>query len=177
MASTIWLCAACQPTDPGLGKLALDPAARWIDERLVIESGIEFQPSPAIREALDHGVDLQLVVELRVARRHGPIARELRLIARPFRIRYLPLLEHWQLEDAEGVQTFPRFWMLREALAEPRVFETGLDRSAAEERPLQVQVRARIDRDALPAPMHLPTLFSVQWHLGDRWHAWHFGPS
>lgn len=177
MASTILLCAACRPAEPEIGRLALEPAARWADDRLLIDSGVDFLPSPAVREALEHGVDLQLDIEVRVARRHGPIALEVDRRAHSLRIRYLPLTEQWQLEEANGTRLFPRFWLLREALAEPRSFDSGLTRSAANERPLQVQVRARINRDALPAPMHLPTLFSTQWRLGDQWHAWQFGPS
>lgn len=177
MVSTILFCVGCRPAEPDAGRLALDPAARWSGDRLLIDTGIDFLPSPAVREALEHGVDLQLDVEIRLARRHGPIAREIDRRATPLRIRYLPLTEQWQLEEKGGTRIFPRFWLLREALAETRSFDTGITRPQADERPLQLQVRARINRDVLPAPMHLPTLFSSQWHLGEQWHAWHFGPS
>ena len=177
MASTILFCAGCRPADPDVGRLVLDPAARWSEDRLLIDTGIDFLPSPAVREALEHGVDLQLDVEIRLARRHGPIAREIGRRSTPLRIRYLPLTEQWQLEENDETQIFPRFWLLREALAEPRSFDSGITRSQADEQPLQLQVRARINRDELPAPRHLPTLFSSEWHLGEPWHAWHFGPS
>ena len=175
-ASIILLCAGCRPAERD-GELALDPVVRWVDEQLVVETGVLFRPSPAIREALEHGVDLQIDLELRLARRYGPVAHELDTQTFGLRIRYLPLLEQWQIQDDTSTRTFPRFWLLREALAEPRVLPTGLTRAASTERPLQLQVRARINRDALPPPMHLPTLFSAQWHPGGSWHTWHFGPS
>lgn len=157
--------------------MSLDPDAEWFDERLVIESGIDFEPSPAMREALDHGVDLQIDVVVRVSRRHGPIARELERHVQSFTIHYLPLTEQWQLVEAERSQTFPRLWLLQRALSEPRRFETGLSRNAIDRHSLQVQVRAEINREALPPPMHLPTLFSNQWRFSAQWHSWHFDPS
>ncbi|NKI35856.1 DUF4390 domain-containing protein [Wenzhouxiangella sp. XN79A] len=177
MASITLFCAGCRPTGPDGGTLQLDPVVRWVGEQLVVETGVNFQPSPAIREALEHGVELQIDLEVRLGRRYGPIARELETRTVALQIRYLPLLEQWQLQEGATTRTFPRFWLLREALAEPRVLPTGLTAAAAPERPLQLQIRARINRDALPPPMHLPTLFSAQWHPGGSWHTWHFGPS
>lgn len=175
-AFTILCCAGCRTT-PADGELALDPTVRWSGDELLIETGIRFEPTPAIREALEHGVDLQIDLDVRLARRFGPVGHEIETRTRAIRIRYLPLLEQWQIEEQATTQTFPRFWLLREALAEPRILQTGLTRSAIEDRPLQIQVRARVNRDALPPPMHLPTLFSAQWHPGGQWHAWHFDPS
>ena len=176
MVSTILFCAGCRPTAPE-SELALDPAVRWVGDRLVVDTGITFRPGPAVREALEHGVELQIDVELRLGRRYGPVAHELETRIHSLRIRYLPLLEQWQVEEGAATRTFPRLWLLRDALAEPRQLPTGLTRSATEQRPLQLQVRARINRDALPPPMHLPTLFSAEWHPGGTWHTWHFGPS
>lgn len=176
MASTILCCAGCR-TAPATGELTLDPTVRWAGNDLLIETGIRFDPTPAIREALEHGVDLQIDLDVRLARRFGPVGHEITTRTEAIRIRYLPLLEQWQIEERSGTRTFPRFWLMREALAEPRVLATGLTRDAVEQRPLQLQVRARINRDALPPPMHLPTLFSAQWHPGGQWHAWHFDPS
>lgn len=143
----------------------------------MIETGIDFEPSPEVRDALEHGVDLQIDLDIRLGRRYGPIARVLETRTESLRLRYLPLLEQWQLEDGDETRTFPRFWLLREALAEPRTLASGVTRERTQEHPLQLQIRARINRDALPPPMHLPTLFSPQWHLGGDWHAWHFEPS
>lgn len=169
--------SGCVDSADSPGRLALDPNAEWIDNRLIIESGVDFEPSPAMREALDHGVDLQIDVVVRVSRRYGPIARELERRAQPFRIHYLPLTEQWQLVESDRSRTFPRLWLLLRALSEPRRFETGLARSAIGEHSLQVQIRAELNREALPPPMHLPTLFSNQWRFSAQWHSWHFDPS
>lgn len=177
MAFTILLSSGCADSDDRSGRLALDPEAEWIDDRLIIASSIDFEPSPAMREALEHGVDVQLDVVVRISRRYGPIARELERRAQAFRIHYLPLTEQWQLVEADGAQTYPRLWLLLRELARRRQFETGLERSAIGEHPLQVQVRAEINREALPPPMHLPTLFSNQWRFSAQWHSWHFDPS
>lgn len=179
----IMLCfAGCRPADPEAGALALNPEAIWQQNELVIESDILFEPTPAMSEALEHGVDLELDVITRISRRYGPIAHQHESHTTRFLIRYLPLIEYWQLDriaqDGEQTsQTFPRFWLLTDALTERLEFTTGLERSMLENGAWQVQVRVQFDRGALPAPMHLPTLFSPEWQLSGPWHTWHFGSS
>jgi len=95
----------------------------------------------------------------------------------PMRIRFLPLTEQWQLETGDGEQTFPRRWLLLDALAQERAFETGLTRERAASRRWQIQVRAEFNRTELPPPMHLPSLFSRQWRMASRWQTWRIDPS
>ncbi|MEM7053079.1 MAG: DUF4390 domain-containing protein [Pseudomonadota bacterium] len=145
----------------------------------MIESGIRFEPTPAMSEALEHGVDLELDIITRISKRYGPIAHLHENRTTQFRIRYLPLIEFWQLDhttaDGELIsQSFPRFWLLTEALTERQIYATGLDRSMLNDGRWQVQIRAEFDRSALPAPMHLPTLFSTEWQLTEQWHTWQF---
>ncbi|MDX1625195.1 MAG: DUF4390 domain-containing protein [Wenzhouxiangellaceae bacterium] len=177
MASTIYACAACSPAEPESGHLRLDPVATWEDGRVEIRTGIDFEPTPAMREALAHGVDLVIDVTTRVSRRMGPVARETDRRTERWRIRYLPLIEQWQLVhdgDAETAQNHPRLWLLLRDLAEPRTYLTGLQADALDDGAWQVQIRVRFNREALPSPMHLPTLMSPDWRLGGPWHSWQF---
>ena len=148
----------------------------------MIESDIRFEPTAAMREALEHGVDLELLVTTRVSKRYGPIAHQHVSRSTRFRIRYLPLIEYWQLDHIaynglQNSQSFPRFWLLTEALTENIGFATGLKRDMLGNDDWQVQIRAQFDRSALPAPMHLPTLFSPEWRLNDPWYTWQFDAS
>lgn len=148
----------------------------WENGELILHSPLEVTLSPAALDALEHGVGLVLVVTTRTSRRLGPIARLDEARDYPLEIRYLPLSRHWQLREPviDRVQSFPRRWMLMEALGERRRFETGLTRGQLGEADWQVQVRVRLDRNALPAPMHLPAWLSPQWRLSSRWHTWRF---
>ncbi len=175
---SITLCfAGCSQTDSSAGRLDVRPNTSWQQNQLLIESGIEFEPSPAMLEALEHGVALELDVSARISRRFGPIARLQTLEITQYRIRYLPLVEYWQLDviEADGAttsQSYPRFWLLLDALREPRLYSTGLVRDMLEHGRWQVQIRVELDRTALPAPMQLPSVIESEWRLTGPWHTW-----
>src|SRR5699024_4255457 len=76
----------------------IEPHLDWTDEGLDFVAGVELEPSPAMLEALDRGVSATFLIALRASsgkvwlpglderRRHR------------FRITYLPLSRHFQLE-------------------------------------------------------------------------------
>lgn len=144
----------------------------WRNAEAVIETGVRFDPAPTMREALESGVDLQLEVITRVARHRGPVAVIESERRHPVTIRFLPLTEQWQMELEDRQVNFPRLWLLLDALEEPRSYPTGLTRAQARQHAWQVQARTRFNREALPSPMHLPSLFSSQWRLSGEWHTW-----
>src|SRR5699024_3686115 len=99
----------------------IEPHLDWTDEGLDFVAGVELEPSPAMLEALDRGVSATFLIALRASsgkvwlpglderRRHR------------FRITYLPLSRHFQLEDLHNDtrSTYPRLHMLLRALREP----------------------------------------------------------
>lgn len=125
-----------------------------------------------MREALGSGVDLRLDVITRVERKVGPLRLPHEKQLHPVEIRFLPLTEQWQLSIDGTQRAFPRLWLLLDALAEPHAFGTGLTRAQLARGKWQVRARVRFNREALPAPIHLPALFSPEWRLAGRWHAW-----
>jgi len=174
MAFIMLCCAGCNADSANRGRLEMNPEAIWQDGRLGIRSGIAFDPPDEMREALTRGVRLQLEVTTRLSRRFGPIALESATRRYPIQISYLPLTEEWQIEASEATERYPRLWLLLDALSAPRSYATGLEADAPAARTWQVQVRVRLDRDALPPPMHLPALLSPQWRLRSSWHTWQF---
>lgn len=166
------VCAGCgNRPGPDTG-LAIDASTDWRGDRLVILTEVDFEPSAAMVEALERGVDLRVDVVTRVSRRIGPVALMTDKQRHPMRIRFLPLTEQWQLDTEDGQQTFPRRWLLLEALAQTRIIETELTRARADEGRWQIQVRAEFNRGELPPPMHLPSLFSAQWRMKSPWRTW-----
>lgn len=144
----------------------------WREGALEIEAGIRFEPTPRMREALESGVDLQLEVITRVSRHRGPIALVESERRYPVTIRFLPLTEQWQLAFGDRQLNFPRLWLLLDTLEEDRSYATGLTREQSHKGDWQIQARTRFNREALPPPMHLPSLISPQWRLTGAWHTW-----
>lgn len=155
----------------------MTPEAIWQDGRLEVRSGIRFEPSAEMREALTRGVRLRLEVTTRLSRRLGPVALERETRRYPIEIRYLPLTEEWQMEQSNRTERYPRLWLLLDALATAHDFDTGLESSMLGDHAWQAQIQVRLDRDALPPPMHLPALLSPQWRLKSAWHTWQFEAS
>lgn len=178
---TICVCAGC--ADQGAarsavdGRLEIDPSLVWRGETLEIDAGVVFEPTSIMREALESGVDLQLEVITRASRRMGPIALVEEERHHALTIRFLPLTEQWQLEVESVRINFPRLWLLLDALEQERSYATGLTRKRAAGDAWQVQARARFNREALPSPMHLPSLVSTDWRLSGPWHTWQIDAS
>jgi len=174
MAFTMLCCAGCQPDSAASGTLELDPRAVWEGERLELDTGIRFAPTTEMRQALERGVAIRLLITSRISRRMGfvALARETREF--PVRISYLPLTEQWQLERGDEREQYPRLWLLLDALESPRRLATGLERDDLLRAAWQVQARVDVDYNALPSPMRLPALLSPQWRLGGAWRTWQF---
>jgi len=149
----------------------------WREQSLDIDAGVSFDPTPIMREALESGVDLQIEIITRVSKRMGPVALIEEERRHPITIRFLPLTEQWQLEFDAVETNFPRLWLLLDALEQTRTYATGLTRERARGDDWQVQARARFNREALPPPMHLPSLVSRDWRLAGAWHTWQIDAS
>lgn len=182
MVSIIWLLSGCQAEPERHGHLRLiDPQPQWRDEVLGIRAGIDFEPGPRVVEALTHGV----TVQIRVMTRVGPPWRRLAITDDPrshrFEIRYLPLIQHYELVDLRSGErsSYLRLSMVRDALAEPRWIASRLQVSQPEGFGWRLQARVEIDRTRLPSPMRLPVWFDRNWGLGEPWRSWEpdqYGP-
>ncbi len=175
MVSTIWLCVGCQ-ADPAERPAfdLIDPVPIWTQGELLFETGLRWEPGQAMIEALEHGVMIPLELSVRISRHHGLIASEDRTHHHRFEVRYLPLLQDYELIDvrADSRTLYPRLGILVESLAERRQFTTGLTRSEVDERRWQVQLRAHLDRTRLPSPMRLPVWFDDRWRAQSPWYSW-----
>jgi len=173
------VCAGCSDGGGNTadGRLEIDPSMVWRGEALDIDAGVAFDPTAIMREALESGVDLELEIVTRVSRKMGPIALIEEERRHPITIRFLPLTEQWQLEIDAIQSNFPRLWLLLDALQQGRSYSTGLTRERTRGNSWQVQARARFNREALPSPMHLPSLVSSDWRLAGTWHTWQIDAS
>lgn len=175
MASIILLCAGCQPKAPSEWALSLiDPQPNWLDDELHIVAGIAWTPSPAVVEALEHGVAVPVRVTTRVSRRHARFALLDRDRNHRFEVRYLPMVRSYQLIDTKSGEqtTHPRLNMLMDGFRQRRPWATGLMRDELAERDWQVEIRAELDRSRLPSPMRMPVWFDPAWRAVTPWQGW-----
>jgi len=168
-ASIILPLAACQPQRSTDWQVSfIEPGLARTAEGLDFEAGVRLEPSPAMLEALERGVPLTFLVALRASsgRVWLPGLDERR--RHRFRISFLPLSRHYQLEDLHNDtrETYPRLGMLTDALRQRRNWSIPL---APDDAVSLVRARIELDRTRLPSPMRLPTWFEPQWRLGSGW--------
>lgn len=173
---TIALCAACSrgPSPDWTIDLISPELALAGDGELVMQAGVEWQPSPAVVEALEHGVAVPVRVTIRTYRQIGPVRWLDRDRNHRFEIRYLPLLRRYELLETRSgdQQHFPRLNMMLDSLARPRDWPSGLHRNELPEGRWQIEARAELDRSRLPPPMRMPVWFDDNWRAWSHWQRW-----
>jgi hypothetical protein len=152
------------------GAFAVDEVqASWTNGRMDVRYRQNLKLSPEAQTALVHGVSLTVETDmiLRVAETKTRVARH----RSRYQIRFLPLSEHYELsgEDNGEVRTFPR---LRHALAAISSSRASFETGALPAGEYELLVRTYLDKQAMPPPMRLPTLFSSRWRHESNWTTW-----
>lgn len=169
------LCAACRPEPEADAAIRLiDPKPTWVGDELHVIAGVDWTPSAAVVEALEHGVAVPVRVTTRISRRHRHFAMFDRDRNHRFEVRYLPMVRSYQIIETRSgeQQTHPRLGMLLDGLRQSQPWATGLERSELAERDWQVEIRAELDRSRLPSPMRMPVWFDPDWRAVTPWQAW-----
>jgi len=169
------LLSACTPADERAGHLRLiDPQPQWQGDTLGLVAGIDFNPGPAVVEALNHGVTVHIRVSIHVSRAWELFVDDDRTRNHRFEIRYQPLIRHYELTDLKtGEQlSFPRLSMVLDRLQRPQWMDTRFTEHEYRDGQWRMQARVEIDRTRLPSPMRLPVWFDRNWSLGESWHRW-----
>ncbi len=176
MAFIICLCAGCSARDsstPGHLEL-LDPELAWQDGELVIIAGVDWRPTEAVIEAMEHGVPVPIRITTRSFRRYGWFRVLDRDRNHRYEVRYLPMLRSYQIADTKtGEQrNYPRLHMLTDSLRRPQPWATGLSREDLDATTYRVDIRGQLDRTRLPSPMRMPVWFDPEWHAISAWQHW-----
>jgi hypothetical protein len=125
------------------------------------ELGLDCRLSGPMQDALDHGIPLSLVVDLRA----GNWPRTQASATRRIELRYFPLSRRYQLRetDADDVRSFAAPAALVAALGSLRF---GLPAAFADLPPATpLRVSVHFDPAALPGALRLPALFEPAWRL------------
>lgn len=146
--------------------------ANWSDGELRVTVHQKLKLSSAAREALVHGVPLTLQLELLL--QHTGSRKRVKEKAYSYEIRYLPLINHYQLTlpAAVEIRTFPR---LRHLLAELSTVQLSFIQGDLPQGNYELMARTYLDQKKMPPPMRLPMLFSAQWRHDSDWTKWPVG--
>ncbi len=162
-------CAGCSASSEGGSFEVSRVETSWANGRLSVDYEQRLRLSPEARNALVHGVPL--TVEVTLVLRNTTDRTRVGSNTKSYEIRYLPLSEHYQVSEAgeNKVRTFPR---LRHVLSDLARLEISFETGALPAGEYELLARCHLDRQRIPPPMRLPTLFSPNWDLDSSWTSW-----
>ena len=172
LSFTVLFLAGCGPREAldyvfAIKNVSVRPAYQSLDIRLQQQLELSSQA----RAALEHGVTLTIRLEMELRNdNHMIVAHR---DARRFQLRYLPLIERYQLaeEQTGELKTYSR---LRHLLAAMDDFSVQLSTGPLPSGSYELRTRISLDESRLPTPMQLPVLFSSQWRHDSEWSVWPF---
>ena len=148
---------------------------RLTAEALQLDGGFELGLSSKVEEALGKGIELDVLIDIELERPRTLLWNEtLREWTLRREIRYHALSGQYVV-SAENTPGAESFTVLGEALRFLGAFDSlslKLDRALASDTDYQVRVRARLDVEALPAPLRPVAYSTPGWRLNSGWSAW-----
>lgn len=172
------LAAAAGAAEPGLFRIT-EADTRLADGVFLLSARIDYRLSPEALEALDSGVPLFVVLDIRVERQrrwwwNSTVAR----LQQRYLLLYHALSEKYVVHSLNsGAQA--NYRSLAEALAalgrieDLPLMDSNLLESGADYR---VRMRAYLDIEALPAPLQPLAYLSPGWRLQSEWRQWSLRP-
>jgi hypothetical protein len=143
---------------------------------IVTQADLDLKLSDVVVEAINKGIELHIVVDIRLLRERpwiwDEVIGEWRI---RFRLKYHDLSSTYILTDDRNGELEP-FTTIRDALDSladlsitlPVVTETLPETS----RGYRASLRVDIDRESLPPPLKLITEITPAWRLGSQWNQW-----
>ncbi|MCZ7598898.1 MAG: DUF4390 domain-containing protein [Gammaproteobacteria bacterium] len=147
-----------------------------VTDAIVTEAQLDSALSDAVVDAIDKGIEIRIVAELRLIRVRPRIWDEVIGEWRTgFRLKYHDLSSTYVLVDERTGELEP-FSTIRDAmdsLAELTITLPVVTETLPQTRHgYRASLRIDIDRDELPPPLKLVTEISPEWKLGSRWTEW-----
>jgi len=141
----------------------------------VLSADIDYQLSPRAKKALQNGVSLFWVVQLKVWQQRDYFWDK-RLVYKEvrYRIQYHALLNMYRVRNessgaVDNFSTLPAALDLMSTVRDIHVIDrAGLVAGEA----YLAGVKVRFDRDALPLPLRPAAYVNPQWYLSSDWYVW-----
>jgi len=169
------LIATASPLSGARG-IKIDHAASTLENGVYLtDAHIVYHFSDETRKALEHGVSLQIDIELRV-KKHRPLLWDKTIATTQlnYMLEHHPLSGYYlvtnmangrrrQFQDLAGALDY-----LGTVREHPLVMRELLDSDGR----YSAQIRASLNIQALPAPLRPLAYVSTRWQLASPWHGW-----
>ncbi len=148
--------------------LSLD--IRQTDKQYVITPKLVFQTSKEIKEAIDNGIRLYLIVKAEIYQPNSWwFDKTLAQQKIELEISYSSLLKLYQVKNKQskeqlGFNTYEELW---QGFANLAIIKFSKNNSQGH----QLKVRVVLDKGALPTAMQLPVLFNSSWAINTKWYS------
>jgi hypothetical protein len=156
-----------------------DATTRLVGGVYVVDAVFRFEFSEESIEALENGVRLTVTIDMQIVR-HRKYLWAKRITQRQTRwsLEVHPLSGQYVLKnlDSGSVRAFPTLDGATTAMSALKAFRLSDDRIPKEEGPYHLRVRARLDIEALPAPLRPLAYLSAPWRLTSEWSEWPIEP-
>ncbi|HEX9811041.1 MAG TPA: DUF4390 domain-containing protein [Burkholderiales bacterium] len=150
---------------------------RIVERVLQVNGNLDLTLTPKVEEAIGKGIPVQLVIDLRLFRRR-PLIWDERIETWGLRreLSYHALSGQYLVGSVSAVPTDREsFTSLNEALAELGAIDgvaLSIDEPLVANADLRLDVRVRLDIEALPSLLRPVAYTSSDWNLNSEWTTW-----
>jgi hypothetical protein len=147
-----------------------------VPDAIVTEAELDLVLSDTVTDAINQGIEVRIVAELKLFRVRPWIWNQLIGEWRTgYRIKYHDLSSIYVVTDDNTgeLETFTTIRDAMDSLAELRIVLPVLTETLPESaHGYRASLRIDIDRDSLPAPLKLITEISPSWQMASQWSQW-----
>ncbi len=168
--------ALCLSSTAGIADFKVqNVAAKRVADRLIVDASLDLALTEETERAVNQGVPLVVLTEFAVIDERWLWERRRVRHATRARLRYHALSDHY-IVDVSGTEGIETFRSLADALEHIGTLEAlvldwpSFTRGAV--RRGEIDVRSRLDINALPAPLRPTAYLSSDWQLGGEWTRW-----
>ena len=164
--------SATQSAEPGFK--VRDARTRLVDGVHRLDASIDFDFSPEALEAMDSGVPLTVLVAMEIRRERRLLDKRIARLHARYRIETHPLTKHYVLKNLNSgeTRTYGSFDEMVVGLGTISDFPMLDDQLLRDGRRYHLRLRARLDIEALPAPLRPVAYLSSPWRLTSEWYEW-----
>ena len=148
---------------------------KFTDDQYLVNANIHYDLGKEIQEALDHGISLQIVIQIHARQQRDWVwDTTVKFKTFSFLLEHHPLSGHYQVTDMNNFHR-KHFQNLDSAIAHigsVRNLNLFSRSKLIPEKNYQARIRSRLNIQNLPAPMRLLAYFSPEWNLACSWYEW-----
>lgn len=150
-----------------------------VNKVLRLDAGFDVQFSAQLEEAIDRGVEVEVVIEVSAVRERRFLwNEEVARVAQRYRIHYSDLTRRYIVQNLNAGTRFslPSLAAVTAVIANLIDFPF-LDYSLLKDNERYLgRLRIGVDIESLPVPLRLRAYISPAWHMTSQWFTWRLQP-